>query len=57
MTLGKAPFGEGSVDPWMRNILERRGKNKTAVAIAAKLSRVSWAMLAKGANFEKALIA
>jgi transposase len=52
--LGKTPFGGGALDQWIRNLLERRGKNKTAVALAAKLARVAWAMLAKGTNFEKA---
>jgi transposase len=53
--LGKNPFGEGALDQWVRNLLERRGKNKTAVALAAKLARVAWAMLAKGTNFQKAV--
>ena len=55
--LGKAPFGEGALDQWSRKLLERRGKNKTAVALAAKLARVAWAMLSKGTNFEKAFAA
>lgn len=57
LALGKTPFGEGALDQWVRNLLERRGKNKTAVAIAAKLARVAWAMLAKGSSFEKAFAA
>jgi transposase len=55
--LGKSPFGEGALDQWVRNLLERRGKNKTAVALAAKLARVAWAMLSKGTNFQKAVTA
>ena len=50
---GKNPFGGGALDQWVRNLLERRGKNKTAVALAAKLARVAWAMLAKGTSFQK----
>jgi hypothetical protein len=37
--------------------MERRGKNKTVVAMAAKLTRVAWAMLSKGVRFEKAFAA
>lgn len=55
--LGKTPFGGGSLDQWVRNLLERRGENKTAVAMAAKLARVSRAMPARGSNFEKAFAA
>jgi transposase len=55
--LGKTPLGGGALDQWVRHLLERRGKNKTAVALAAKLSRIAWAMLAKGTNFEKAFAA
>ena len=57
LILGKTPFGEGVLDQWIRNLIERRGKNKAAVAMAAKLARVAWAMLAKGTNFEKAFAA
>jgi transposase len=51
--LGKSPFGGGALDRWVRNLLERRGKNKTAVALAAKLARVSWAMISKGTSFQR----
>lgn len=57
LALGKSPFGEGALDQWLRNLMERRGKNKATVAVAAKLARVAWAMLAKGTNFEKAFAA
>lgn len=56
-TLGKNPFGEGFLNQWFHNLLERRGKHKTVVALAAKLARVAWAMLAKGTTFEKAFTA
>ena len=57
LTLGKTPLGEGALDQWARSLMERKGKNKTVVAMAAKLARVAWAMLAKGTNFEKAFVA
>lgn len=57
MAFGKCPFGGGALDQWVRSLLERRGKNKTTVALAAKLARVAWAMQAKGASFERAFAA
>jgi len=51
-TLGKSPFGEGALNQWVRNLLERRGKNKAAVALAAKLARIAWAMMARGTSFQ-----
>lgn len=57
MMLGNTPLGEGVLDKWVRNLLARRGKNKTAVALAAKLARVAWAMLAKDTKFEKTVAA
>ena len=53
LAFGKSPFGESSLDQWIRDLIDRRGKNKTIVAVAAKLTRVAWAMQANGANFEK----
>jgi transposase len=55
--LGKSPFGDGALDQWVRKLLERRGKNKTAVALAAKLARVSWAMMSKGTSFQREICA
>lgn len=56
LTLGKTPFGGGALDQWVRNLLERRGKNRTSVALAAKLARIAWAMLAKNTTFQKACV-
>lgn len=53
LVVGKSPFGGSPLDQWIRSLIERRGKNKATVAVAAKLARVAWAMLAKGAKFEK----
>ena len=30
---------------WMRHLLERRGKNRTVVAVANKNARIVWALL------------
>lgn len=57
LALGKTPFGGGALEQWLHKLVERRGKNKAAVAVAAKLARVAWAMLSKGANFEKTFAA
>ena len=50
---GKTPFG-GSIDRWIRQLLERRGKQKAMVALAAKLARIAWSMLSRGTSFQKA---
>ena len=50
---GKTPFG-GSIDRWIRQLMERRGKQKAMVALAAKLARIAWSMLSKGTSFQKA---
>lgn len=49
---GKTPFGE-STEHWMRQLMARRGRHKAVVALAAKLARIAWAILAKGTNFQK----
>ena len=53
VALGKNPFGGGALGQWLHKLMERRGKNKTAVALAAKIARVAWAMLLNGTNFQK----
>lgn len=53
IALGKSPFGGGPIDQWARAVMERRGKNKAVVAMAAKLARMAWAMMARGTSFAK----
>jgi transposase len=53
---GKSPFG-GSVERWLLQLMERRGKNKAIVALAAKLARTALSMLSKGTDFQKAACA
>jgi transposase len=36
----------------VRQLLARRGKNKTVVALANKLMRIAWAVLTKGEAFD-----
>ena len=33
---------------WMRGVRERRGWNRTAVAVAKKNARIVWALLSRG---------
>jgi len=37
---------------WLRNVIERRGKKKAAVALAAKHARIIWAMLSRGESYQ-----
>ena len=37
---------------WLRNIIDRRGKKKAAVALAAKHARIIWAMLSRGEAYQ-----
>lgn len=53
ITMGRSPFGDGPTDEWARALMERRGKNKAVVAMAAKLARIAWAMMARGTCFTK----
>ena len=55
--LGRSPFGGGVVESWALALLERRGKNKTIAALANKLARMAWAMLAKRTVFQKVVSA
>lgn len=54
---GRSPFGGGPIEAWATELLNRRGKNKTIVALAGKLARMAWAILAKGLSFQKAACA
>jgi transposase len=38
---------------WMRGLLERRGWNRTAVAVANKNARIVWALLSQGGVYQK----
>ena len=45
---------EDGLGQWVRQLLARRGKNKTVVALANKLMRIAWAVLTKGEPFDLA---
>ena len=38
----------------MRHLVERRGKNRTAVAVANKHARIVWALLTSHQNYQPA---
>ncbi len=40
--------------PWMRQLLERRGTNRTAVAVANKNARIVWALLTHHQDYQLA---
>jgi transposase len=42
---------------WLRGMLARAHKNTVVVALAAKLARITWAVLARGRSYETALAA
>jgi transposase len=44
----------GAKDPWMRDLLERRPFKVAAVAYAAKMARIIWAMLVTGEFYRTA---
>jgi transposase len=40
--------------PWSRQLIERRGKNRTAVAVANKHARIVWALLTSHQDYQPA---
>ena len=42
------------VSVWIKELAERRGSKKAAVALAAKLARIIWSMLTTGSQYEQA---
>jgi transposase len=49
--LRHAPQRNDPLSRWTVALVERRGKNKAAVALAAKNARMIWAMLARGEHY------
>lgn len=54
MKYGKSPFGDGATTKWLMQLVERRGFNRASVALANKMARIAWSMLAKGTEFQMA---
>jgi len=53
IVFGNSPFG-GHLERWVQQLMERRGKHKAIVALAAKLASIAWSMLSSGTSFQKA---
>ena len=49
LTQGRA---DRAMDPWLRDMLLRRPKNVAIVALANKMARTIWALLAHGRSFD-----
>ena len=43
----------GELDPWLKGLLSRRPKNVAIVALANKMARTIWALLAYGREFDR----
>lgn len=43
---------DDALSVWVIRLIERRGKNKAIVALANKLARIAWAVLAQGKDYQ-----
>jgi transposase len=41
------------LDPWLKGLLARRAVNVVVVALANKMARMIWALLAHGRTFQR----
>ena len=44
---------KGSKDRWLRELIDRAGPRRAAVALANKNVRTAWAMLTRGTDYER----
>jgi transposase len=51
MKMGYTPLGDGGMTAWLQGLLDRRGYNRACVALANKMARIAWTMLAKGTEY------
>jgi len=47
----KAGSRPNHINCWLKRLLERRGYNKTAVALANKTARIAWAIIKEGGSY------
>ncbi len=52
--LRRAKFKSDKLSKWMLELQERRGSNRAAVALANKLMRIAWAVIAKNEEYQPA---
>jgi transposase len=43
----------GRTSPWLAGLLKRRPFNVAVVALANKLARIAWAVMARGEDYRK----
>ena len=51
--LNQQSRADRTLDPWLKELLMRRPKNVAIVALANKMARTIWALMAHGRTFEK----
>jgi transposase len=51
--LNQQSRADRTLDPWLQGLLSRRPKNVTIVALANKMARTVWALLAHGREFDR----
>jgi len=44
---------QGKTSPWLADLLKRRPVNVAVVALANKLARIAWAVMARGEDYRK----
>jgi transposase len=54
MKLQRAPLNATSENAWLIKLVERRGHNRACVALANKMARIAWSMLARGEDYRMA---
>lgn len=50
----RAVIARAERSSWITRLLERRHNNVVVVALANKMARTAWAILARGADFDRA---
>lgn len=51
MQRGYSPLGQGAAGAWLAQLVQRRGPHKACVALANKMARIAWSMLARGEEY------
>lgn len=51
--LNQQSRADRTLDPWLKGLLSRRPKNVAIVALANKMARTIWALLAHGRAFDR----
>ncbi len=54
LKMGRKLYGDGRVTAWLTTLVERRGDNRACVALANKMARIAWNMVAYGTEFKAA---